>query len=66
MAQREKTIAIPISVMLSVESLEELEDWLLVNNPEFIKELRRIRDEEDLPGKGKTIEELRNEWGIPS
>ncbi len=66
MAQREKEISIPVSVLLSVTSLDELEDWLQARDPEFVAELRRIRAE-DLAGcKTYTVDELRREWNIPS
>ena len=66
MAQREGAISIPRSVLLTIESLDELEDWLLANNPDFIAEMRRIRVEESGKGKGYTLDELRREWNIQS
>jgi hypothetical protein len=66
MAQREKEISIPLSVLMTVTSLDELEDWLQARDPAFIEEMRKIRAE-DLAGcKTHTIEELRKEWNIPS
>lgn len=46
------SVQIPKSVLASVETLDELEDWLTAQNPEIIAELRQIRDE-DLAGKFK-------------
>ena len=66
MSKKEDVISIPRSVLLTVASLDELEDWLQAQDPEFIAELRRIRDQESLTGKGFTTDELRKEWGIPS
>jgi len=51
---------------MTVTSLDELEDWLECQDPDFIAELRRIRDEDSRAGKGYTTDELRKEWGIPS
>ncbi|HEV8385688.1 MAG TPA: hypothetical protein VGQ11_12515 [Candidatus Acidoferrales bacterium] len=66
MAQREKEISIPVSILLSVTTVDELEDWLQARDPEFIAEMRRIRAE-DLAGcKSYTTDELRKEWNIPS
>jgi len=57
-------VSIPKTVLVSAETLEDLEDWLLSNNPEFIKELQQIRQEEDLKGKGITLESLCKKWHI--
>ncbi|HTG43501.1 MAG TPA: hypothetical protein VK633_03105 [Verrucomicrobiae bacterium] len=46
------TVQIPKAVLSSVETLDELEDWLLAQNPSIITELRRAR-EEDLAGEFK-------------
>ena len=53
-----RTISIPETVLLSAESLDELEDWLAAQNPAFVEELRRIRRDEDLAGQGKTLDEM--------
>ncbi|MCL4523848.1 MAG: hypothetical protein M1453_11050 [Acidobacteria bacterium] len=59
MAQREKSVSIPISLLMTATSLDELEDWLEANDPSFVKELLRIRKEEALAGKGRTLAELK-------
>lgn len=59
-----RTIAIPESVLLSAESLDELEDWLSANDPKFVAEIRRIRRDEDLAGKGKDLGEILKRWPI--
>ena len=46
------TIEIPVAVLSSVETLDELLDWLTASNPELIRELREAR-REDLAGKFK-------------
>jgi hypothetical protein len=46
------SVEIPKAVLSSVETLDELEDWLLAQNPSIIAELRQAR-EEDLAGKFK-------------
>lgn len=45
-------VEIPISVLESVETLDELQDWLTAQNPEVMAELRQAR-EEDIAGKFK-------------
>jgi hypothetical protein len=46
------TIEIPTQVLLSVETLDELQDWLTAQDPKVIAELRAAR-REDKAGKFK-------------
>jgi len=43
-------VEIPLAVLRSVDTLEELEDWLMAHNPRIMRELRQTR-QEDLKGK---------------
>lgn len=45
-------VEIPVSVLSSVETLDELQDWLTARNPVLIAELRQAR-KEDLAGEFK-------------
>jgi len=45
-----ETVEIPTSVLSSVETLDELQDWLTAQNPKVIAELRAAR-REDRAGK---------------
>src|SRR5208337_4174020 len=47
-----ETVAIPAAVLSSVETLDELQDWLTAQNPKLIAELRAAR-REDRAGKFK-------------
>jgi hypothetical protein len=47
-----ETVEIPAVVLSSVETLDELQDWLTAQNPRLIAELRAAR-KEDLAGKFK-------------
>jgi hypothetical protein len=47
-----KTVEIPIPVLSSVETLDELLDWLTAHNPKIVAELREARAD-DLAGKFK-------------
>ena len=47
-----ETIEIPAAVLSSVETLDELQDWLTARNPKLIAELREAR-KQDLAGKFK-------------
>jgi hypothetical protein len=58
----QRTIEIPESVLISADSLDDLEDWLAAHNPDFIAELRRIRRDEDLAGRGKDLSEILERW----
>jgi hypothetical protein len=40
------TVEIPTSVLSSVETLDELQDWLTAQNPIVISELRAARRED--------------------
>jgi hypothetical protein len=46
------TVEIPTPVLSSVETLDELQDWLTAQNPKIIAELRAAR-REDRAGKFK-------------
>ena len=46
------TVEIPTKVLESVDTLDELEDWLMANNPRVMRELRQAR-QDDLAGKFK-------------
>jgi hypothetical protein len=48
-----KTVEIPVPVLSSVETLDELQDWLTAQNPKIIAELRDAR-KEDEAGQFKT------------
>jgi hypothetical protein len=49
------TVEIPVSVLSSVKTLDELEDWLTAQNPQLIAELREAR-RQDLAGEFKAWE----------
>jgi hypothetical protein len=62
--QAQPTVVIPQSVLISAQSLDDLEDWLSAHDPAFLSEVRRIRNDEDLSGKGKDIAEVLKRWPI--
>lgn len=57
-------IEIPESVLISAQTLDDLEDWMAGNHPEFLKRIRAIRNDEDLGGKGKDLSEILERWPI--
>ena len=48
-------VNIPIKIMESVDTLEELEDWLTTQNPRLMQEMRQAR-KEDTAGNFKAWE----------
>jgi hypothetical protein len=52
MTTRENSLTFPITVWETAESKEDLEDWILSQNKDFISEMRRLR-REDMAGKFK-------------
>jgi hypothetical protein len=59
------TLEIPISVLESIDTLDELEDWLSANNPRVMQELREARLD-DLEGRVKRWEPRHVAWPTPS
>jgi len=59
-----KTIEIPETVFFSAESIDELEDWLASRDPQFVRDMRRIRAEEDQQGRGTDLTELLKRWPV--
>lgn len=60
------TIDIPAAVLISAQSLDDLEDWLAARKPEFLERIRSIRRDEDLEEKGTDLAELIKRWPIES
>jgi hypothetical protein len=50
--RKKEVVAFPLSVFETADTKEDLEDWLLSQNPSFIKKMRKDR-QNDLQGKGK-------------
>lgn len=61
--RKDKMITFPLSVFETADTIEDLEDWLLSRNPEFIKRMRKAR-RDDIQGKGKDWKSLKKELCI--
>jgi hypothetical protein len=61
--RKKETVIFPLDVFETADTKEDFEDWLLSHNPEFIKKMRKAR-QEDLLGKGKSWESLKRELCI--
>jgi len=59
------TVEIPVPVLSSIETLDELQDWLTAQNPQIVAELREAR-REDLAGEFKAWEPRHVPWPTES
>lgn len=57
------TITIPVEVFETADTKEEIEDWLLAHDPEFIKRMRKAKADMDA-GKGIPWEEVKKKLCI--
>ncbi|MBF0542445.1 MAG: hypothetical protein HQK91_13460 [Nitrospirae bacterium] len=57
---KQEMVSFPISIFESAETKEELEDWLMCQDPEFIESLRKAR-QEHLRGEGTDWETIKKE-----
>jgi hypothetical protein len=60
-----ETVEIPVPVLSSVESLDELLDWLTTQNPKIMAELREAR-RQDLAGEFKVWAPRHVSWPTKS
>jgi Trm5-related predicted tRNA methylase len=56
-----ETVEIPTAVLSSVETLDELQDWLTAQNRKIVAELREAR-KQDLAGKFKPWKPRHLRW----
>lgn len=56
-------VTFPLSVFETADTKQDLEDWLLAQNAEFIKRMRKAR-QDDLQGKGKEWKSFKKELCI--
>ena len=61
--KEKKTVTFPLTVFETANTKEDLEDWLLSQNPEFIKKMRKAR-KDDLEGRGTDWEALKKDLCI--
>lgn len=58
--KKEKTIEIPYTVFETAQTKEELEDWLMAQDGDLIKRMRKAR-KDSIEGKGKDWSALQKE-----
>ena len=56
-------VTFPLSVFETADTKEDLEDWLLSQNPQFIRKMRKAR-QDDIQEKGKDWQSLKKELCI--
>jgi hypothetical protein len=61
--KKEPVVEIPLTVYETAETKEDLEDWLISKNPEFVKRMRKAR-RDDLLGRGTDWNVLKKELCI--
>jgi hypothetical protein len=62
---KDATVEIPVSVLSSVETLDELQDWLTAQSPGIVAELRQARAD-DVAGKFKQWKPRHVSWPTAS
>ncbi|MBL9188460.1 MAG: hypothetical protein JNK23_13320 [Opitutaceae bacterium] len=62
---KDAMVEIPVSVLSSVETLDELQDWLTAQSPGIVSELRDARAE-DTAGKFKAWKPRHVSWPTAS
>ena len=58
-------VEIPISVLESLDTLDELEDWLLAHHPQVMEQLRQAR-KDDLAGEFRLWKPRHVKWPTKS
>ncbi len=61
--RKSEVVTFPISVFETADTKDDLEDWLLSQNQNFIKRMRKAR-KDDIQGKGKDWKQLKKELCI--
>jgi len=61
--RKSEVITFPISVFETADTKEDLEDWLLSQNPEFLKRMKKAK-KDDIESKGKEWKQLKKELCI--
>ena len=59
------TVEIPVPVLSSIETLDELQDWLTAQNPQIVAELREA-SRQDLASEFKAWEPRHAPWPTES
>lgn len=58
-----EVVSFPLTVFETADTIDDLEDWLLGHDPDFVRRMREAR-KDDLQGKGKDWDALKKELCI--
>lgn len=61
--KKRKTVTFPLSIFETADTKEDLEDWLISQKPDFVKRMRRARND-DIQNKGKDWKSIKKEQCI--
>jgi len=61
--RKSDVLVFPVSVFETADTKEDLEDWLLSQDPEFIRKMRKAK-KDDIQGRGKDWKILKKELCI--
>lgn len=61
--RKTEVVTFPLTIFETAETKDDLENWLLAHNPDFIKRMRKAR-KDDVAGKGKDWKILKKELCI--
>lgn len=61
--RKSEVITFPASVFETADTKEDLEDWLLAQDTEFLRKMKKAR-KDDIEGKGKDWKQLKRELCI--
>ena len=57
--KKQKVITFPLTVFETADTKDDLENWLLAHNPDFVKRMQN-----DFQGEGKEWDKPKKELGI--
>ena len=63
LTKKSKTVTFPLTIFETADTKEDLEDWLISQNPDFVKRMRRAR-KDDIQNKGKDWKSVKKELCI--
>ena len=61
--RKSEVITFPVSIFETADTKEDLEDWLLSQDPEFLKKMKKAK-KDDIESKGKEWKQLKKELCI--
>jgi hypothetical protein len=62
MSQDEQMISIPASALINARPLDDIDDWVQANDPEFVAAMQRIGEAELAGCERHTPAELKKKW----